>query len=410
MFTGRWPHELSTGWLTPLDATHPTLAEYLSARGYGTAGFIANTIYCSTDSGLARGFARYRDYIFPQLSAFKMAALIDRPLSGIRTLNGFLRAKLHLVPFKDLLTSFDAGDRKPANVVAGEFLDWLSRRRQPERPFFAFLNFYDVHCPYQVREGAKHRFGSKPRTDREMDLIDGWATMDKLDVSVREIAFVRDSYDDCVADLDEQLGRLIDALQRQGTLNRTWVIIASDHGESFGEHTGEFGHGTTLYQTQVHVPLLILPPGGERCERLVHETVSLRDLPATVVNLLGLEDGAPFPGESLARCWKQPRSPGSGAPVSSGPALSEVVPTDPLDPDPARMLKSRQVWASVAEGHWVYIRRGTSALEELFDLRDDPKELHNLSGDPAQQSVLMRMRDALDELTAGPLTPRRFNP
>ena len=71
---------------------------------------------------------------------------------------------------------------------------------------------------------------------------------------------MRDSYDDCVAHLDEYLGRLIDELDRRGVLERTWVIIAGDHGESFGEHPGIFVHGMSLYQTEVHVPLLIVPP------------------------------------------------------------------------------------------------------------------------------------------------------
>ena len=72
----------------------------------------------------------------------------------------------------------------------------------------------------------------------------------------------RDAYDDCVADLDEQLGRLIDELDRRAVLDRTWVILAADHGESFGEHAGVFCHGTSLYQTELHVPLVIIPPGG----------------------------------------------------------------------------------------------------------------------------------------------------
>ena len=74
MFTGRWPHELSANWLTPLDGVYPTLAEYLGSRGYATAGFVANHLYCASDSGLGRGFTIYRDYIFPRLSAFRMSA------------------------------------------------------------------------------------------------------------------------------------------------------------------------------------------------------------------------------------------------------------------------------------------------------------------------------------------------
>ena len=72
MFTGRWMHELSVGWLTPLDRTHPTLAEFLGDRGYATAGFVANTPYCAADSGLARGFTHYQDFIFPELTALKI--------------------------------------------------------------------------------------------------------------------------------------------------------------------------------------------------------------------------------------------------------------------------------------------------------------------------------------------------
>ncbi len=71
MFTGRWPHELSAGWLTPLDGTYPTAAEYLGGRGYATAGFTANYWYCASSSGLGRGFTVYRDFIFPRLTALR---------------------------------------------------------------------------------------------------------------------------------------------------------------------------------------------------------------------------------------------------------------------------------------------------------------------------------------------------
>ena len=79
----------------------------------------------------------------------------------------------------------------------------------------------------------------------------------------------RDAYDDCVADLDEQIGRLVDELERRGVLERTWVIVTADHGESFGEHPNEFWHGTSLYQPQRQVPLVIVPPRGGPSPRVV---------------------------------------------------------------------------------------------------------------------------------------------
>jgi arylsulfatase A-like enzyme len=414
-FTGRWPHELSAGWLTPLDATYPTLAEYLGSKGFATAGFVANLFYCGADTGLARGFTDYQDYIFPQLSALKIASLIGRPIDGLRAIDDHLSVRIDSTLFQSLLSKFEAGRRKPAAVVNREFLDWLSRRDQPGRPFFAFLNYFDVHFPYKVPGEGIHRFGADPRTGREVELIERWRTVDKHGLSTQEIAFVRDSYDDCIADLDEQLGRLIDELERRGTLEETWLFITSDHGESFGEQPGIFSHGTSLYLPQLHVPLLVVPPKTRHlAPRVVTDTVSLRDLPATIVDLLDLEAGAPFPGQSLAPLWRDPAS-NSGAltqGLGPSPAISEVIPTDPADPDPAHQLENRALWAALAERDSSYLRilMGGTVHEALFDLRADPSELRNLVEEVAQQPTLLRMRATLDRTTGGPLALERFHP
>jgi arylsulfatase A-like enzyme len=392
------------------------LAEYLGSRGYATAGFVANTFYCGADTGLGRGFAIYQDYFFPGLSAFKIAALINRPLEGLRSLDHFLREHLKLDvlrPYvKPIWGRFNADARKDAAVVHREVLDWLSSRRQPERPFFAFVNYYDAHYPYELPIGSAHRFGAMPRNPREVDLLRNWWTLDKRRLSRQEIAFVRDAYDECVANLDEQLGRLLGELVRLGVLERTWLIITSDHGESFGEQPGFFGHGTSLYQPQLHVPLVIVPPSGSPrpLRPVVPETVSLRDLPATVVDLLGLKAGTPFPGGSLAPLWARHSARSGDESDGPSPALSEVVPIDPVDPESAELLERRRAWASLAEGDWIYIRREGGVPEELFDLSTDGRERHNRAADPAVQPVIEQMRRKLDQMTAGPLTHKRFNP
>ncbi len=417
MFTGRWPHEFSANWLTPLDRAYPTVAEVMGSRGYATGGFVGNNLYCASDSGLGRGFATYRDYIFPWLTAFKPAVLVDRTVGGLQALDQFLVDWLDfdlLRPAVRQLWWLVNSNRKGAAVVNREFLDWLSRRRQPERPFFAFLNFYDAHYPYQLPELSIHRFGVAPRDRRESDLIQNWWPMDKRGLSAQDLAFVRDSYDDCVANLDEQLGRLMDELRRRGVLERTWVIVAADHGESFGEHTGVFCHGTSLYQTELHVPLLILPPTGNRdasrSGQVVNQTVSLRDLAATVVDLAGLKASSPFPGESLARFRGDP-SQATVDSTAAGRALSEVVPNDPLlNPDRSQLLEPHWPLAALVEGDWTYIRREGDVQEELFHLRDDAGEMHNLARDPAVRPTLEQMRGVLSRLTAGPLTPQRFHP
>ncbi len=79
LFTGRWPHELGVEWMTPLRGTFPTLAEYLGSRGYATAGFVANTLFCSYDTGIDRGFAHYEDYELGPLAAFRTALWLTSP-------------------------------------------------------------------------------------------------------------------------------------------------------------------------------------------------------------------------------------------------------------------------------------------------------------------------------------------
>lgn len=410
MFTGRWPHELSASWLTPLDRSCPTLAEFLGAHGYATAGFTANNWYCASDSGLGRGFSTFRDQFFPRLTWIKMASLIDRPLDGLRALDRFFKDQLDL----DFLGSLVGrlwwqikADRKLAAVINHELLDWLSERAQPERPFFAFLNYYDAHHPYRIPSLAIHRFGANADDERESDPIQELLLAAQLGLSAEETAAARDSYDDCVANLDEQLGILMDELKRRSVLEQTWVFITADHGESFGEHPGIYRHGTSLYETQLHVPLIIVPPAGGPSRLVVTDTVSLRDLAATIVDVLGKSDGSPFPGVSLARFWN--RSTGA-VPSSPEPALSEVVPLDARNPDLGQVLTRRWPMAALTEDEWTYIRREEDRREELFSLRDDNKEQHNLAGDPAMQATLNRMRQALGRLTAGPLTPERFNP
>jgi arylsulfatase A-like enzyme len=412
MFTGRWLHELSVGWLTPLDHTHTTLAEFLGDRGYATAGFVGNTWYCAADSGLARGFVHYQDYILPGLTAFKMAVLVSRAMEGLQVIVYFAEDWLEsagLLHHLERLWRSLASDRKGAAVINRALLDWLSQRGQPNRPFFAFLNYFDAHYPYQLSPGRPHRYGVEPADDHQRLLINHWWDLDKSTLSPKGVAFAVDAYDDCIADLDEQVGKLVDELERRGILDETWLIITSDHGESFGEHEGVFCHGTSLYETELHVPLVVVPPGGRAEKRVVRETVSLRDLAATVVELSGLGDKTPFPGVSLARFWKPPSQRAPLQLSSASPALAEVVPVNPLKKNSRGVPQQLPPLGAVKEAEWSYIRQDLGDREELFNLRADRKEGHNLAGEPAYRATLQEMRKALSRLTGGPLLPERLS-
>jgi arylsulfatase A-like enzyme len=425
LFTGRWPHELSADFLTPLDAAFPTLAEHLGSHGYATAGFVANLNYCASDSGLGRGFARYEDYLTTPTEVLAITELGDRLKALARgTLalaRGLASGPRGGVPAagagagvgasgggskpagwspKDLVRSLFRGRRKDAELLNGQFLDWLAKRPDPDRPFFAFLNYYDAHDPYIPPAGYDRHFGLRPESSADHALLRGWWDVPKATLSPRDVELVRDAYDDCIGYLDDRLGRLFDELRRRGLLEDTLVIVTADHGEAFGEHA-IFGHGGSLFQPEEHVPLMIFGPGVP-AGREVAGPVSLRDLPATIVDLAGLGAGSPLPGSSLAPYWSAVDPPGG----SAGPVLMEIKGAAPR-PMNGHSPASRGPMAGLAEGDLVYIRSGGDGREELYDLASDPDQARDLAGDPARAGDLGRLRAAIERLGATPAPPRR---
>ena len=255
MFTGRWPHELDVNWNTRLGTKYPTLAEYLGSRGYATAGFAANVQYCSYEFGLDRGFTHYEDYVLESMTPLRMCSLGDLVLKTASRLGWTLSAHLGPLPFLPHQDSpiwrILASDPKiDAGSINREFLDWLSQRCEPGRPFFAFLNYLDAHSTYLLPRGTPYRFGRPPKTEAEVQVLLDWITLDKLRLPPDYLNLVRDCYDSCLGYLDEQLDRLFSELKRRGVLDRTLVIVTADHGEGLGEH-GLFFHGETLYRTEI---------------------------------------------------------------------------------------------------------------------------------------------------------------
>ena len=269
------------------------------------------------------------------------------------------------------------------------------------------MNYFDAHYPYQLPPGRLHRFGVEPTDANERYLIQQWGVLDKETVSPSGVAYAAAAYDDCIADLDEQIGKLIDLLRDRGNLDQTWLFVTSDHGEGFGEHAGVFGHGTSLYDTELHVPLIIIPPGGVAAGQVVKEAVSLRDLPATIVDVVGQAAGAPFPGASLAGFCEKPSAAADQFSVS--PSLAEVVPSDPREGDYWTATRRLPPLGALKGREWSYIRRETDGREALFRLNEDAKEHHNLARDPSMGMIREQMHKTLDGLTGGPLSPERFN-
>ncbi len=393
-FTGQWPYKLNTQWNFTLDTPDPTLAEYLASRGYQTAGFAANTNCCSYESGLARGFARYEDY------PLSPRALLSRTVPGKWILTKLLTLGAYYDPSLGAFyeQKWAALQSRGAREVNDGFLDWMSRRR-PDRPFFAFLNYFDAHDPYIPPAAFAQHFGIPPRTRKDYEFLVDYVGLLNDKQRERDLRMAVDCYDDCIAFLDNQLGQLLEKLRAQGLLENTDVIITSDHGEAFGDHAN-FGHASTVDLDETGVPLVILSPSAP-AGRVVNAAVSLRDLPATVVDLLGLSAGSPFPGRSLAAYWAFPAARGA-APEITTPAFSEMADWTAFEKNPPRGLGFGGFEMSlVVDGHH-YTRNGIDG-ERLFDLTVDPFEMDNLIPRPGAAQKLHSLRKRLlDFLTENP--------
>ena len=367
ILTGRWPHELSTDWSTPLDDGYATLAEALSARGYRTAGFVANRTYGSYETGLSRGFARYEDYTVSLRDVLRSSPVV--------------RFVVTSQMFREAAPSSRPLGPRSAAAINASFLRWVEA---DDRPFFAFLNYFDAHTPYLPPEVHLTRFGPE-RPDRDPLKLDGWL-FSGHSLSKREIDAERDAYDGAISYLDEQLRLLVDALRTRGVFEDTLVIITSDHGDQIGEH-GLFNHANSLYGELLHVPLLISFPGRLQENVRVREPVSLREIPATVLDLVQAGSNDVFPGRSLEQAGRSVARCGA-PPVLAAVARSHV------SHRPGLPNTKGPMHALVAEGRH-YIRNG-DGREELYDLGVDPAELVDLSA--SQEPTLERFRSLSDRV------------
>ena len=361
MFTGLYPNEFAADWMIPFGNRHPTLAEAMAERGYATGGFVGNLGYCGRQNGIDRGFARYEDY-YVQPDVFAFSSLVGAELT-----TRFVGA------------AFGTYLRNDAATVTDRFLGWA--RELEGRPFFAFLNYYDAHETYRPPEGF----------DRYLPDIDPGSRFGQTERLERHKKLVAD-YDGCITYIDHHIGRLMRELDDSGLLDNTLVIVTGDHGEMFGEQ-GLFGHAYSLYRPLLHVPLVFWSKRGLPRGRRIAEFVSLRDLPATILELTATVPSQPIPGSSLSHHWR----PGP-RPSRPSPLLSEV--SKGID-TPSFVPVSGGDMQSLVEGPLQFITGGNRG-ESLYHLTNDPREETNLMVTEFGRRKADQMRSTIKRLIERP--------
>jgi arylsulfatase A-like enzyme len=366
-----------------LEGRFPTVAEWLGGQGYATFAWTTNPyVYVSTN--VLQGF----DVVLDPLAhpGWREQALADT------------RRCLHP---EDRSTPVSLGRPRPAPLTpkssAGAstraLLGWLDEVGD-EAPTFAFLNWMEAHTPrLPCPEHREAILGAEPELARlalatPADSARLREVMFKRStLTEAEIEAVRAVYDATLHELDTRFEALLQGLEARGRLDRTVVILTSDHGEHLGEH-GLYNHNFSVYDPLVHVPLLIRAPGLSPGR--VSEAVSTRQLPNTLAELLGLPPLAPGLPASLLS--------------ASGPAVSELV--EPHSPARGRPKWNRPTVALVEEPYKLW--RAADGETRLFDRRQDPAELVD---QPAPE-VRARLLGALEawEAEAPPFQPQELGP
>jgi len=335
ILTGAYPqiHKLRDNGGFVLDGSIPTLATITKEARFDTAAFVGAAVL-NRHFGFHRGFDHYGD----NLNEKRDAKLLPGVVAELR------------------------GD-----AVTRRALDWLDQRAKPgqsstpARNFFLWTHYYDPHFPYDPPEPYASRFQ-------------------------------KDKYSGEIAYVDFQVGELLKGLAAKGLAERTLVVLMADHGESLGDH-GEFTHGVFLYDSTMHIPLIVAGPGVPVASVIAQQVRSIDVMP-TIVEYLGLSPGSQAQGISLLPAMIE------GATLPANFAYMETL-----------YPKTALGWAelrAVRTDEWKYV---SAPKPELYHLPEDPSEARSVQHSQTAQAAPLEKhvweiagpRESLGKLARSPV-------
>ena len=237
---------------------------------------------------------------------------------------------------------------RPGNLTTDRLIAWLGAHS--EKPFFAWLHLYDAHSPYRSPEPNRSQQAVHP-------------------------------YDAAIAFDDTQVSRVLTALRAKGLYENTLVIVASDHGESLGEH-GESEHGFFIYDATLRVPLIVKWPGRHGAS-VVREPVSTIDIPSTIAQVAGIpaSEARSFQGKALTGLIE----PHSASSNSDEPLYAE-----------SYYARDSFGWHALRAAITERYKYIDAPAPEIYDLMHDPEERSNIFGQ--HQAVAESLRASLVDM------------
>ncbi len=384
LFTGLLPrrHGLREGEGDQIHRRVPLLAETLGGAGYETVAFTCNA-NVSVANGLSRGFQRFQP-VYDQVEI-----------------------------------------RGTADMARDAVATWLAERQRQgarggRKPLFLFVNLVDAHITLDppeedvaaVRDGdVADEDLARARLVTQRDALAHLLGVRRIEDPV--LRGIRCLYDAGIHLMDRRTAEILDLLRGAGHMQDGLAIVTSDHGENLGEH-GQMDHRLSLYDTLLHVPLVMKGAGGFTGGRRVAADVRLQDLYATILSVAGVpmpveagldslplrteaaaprvslaEFSRPLASEEVVRSWIGNVPPETFLPFSI--SIESITVPDASLP----RLKYLRYLRQDGNGR-VSLHR-----QELFDLDADPGEARNLLAPPATDDAAGRARRLAALLDAG---------
>ena len=382
MFSGLYPTE--HGVLTSRQRTGenvPLIADTLRANGYNTAGF-TNNPWASAVYSLDRGFNHFVE-VYKEEKRTNKSSLSE----GEKRL-------------KRLFSMVDGGAERTNKHVK----KWLDSTKHNKAPFFVFINYMDAHSPYFAKRAFPTNLSyssiSAVIKSRKFYKNAGEICIGSIEPCQKDFDSVIKVYDDAICYLDSKIGELFDLLKKNSLFNNTMIIVTSDHGENFGEHKSLHKgvlvlHQFCLYDTLLHVPLIIkLPFEGEKGIE-VHRQIQLTDIPSMILETADMGFLVPGKSDSDSRFEQLKNNEDS---KNENYAFSEYV-TDPAHlrsierANPDLVGKFDLELKSVRNEQYKLVVSNNSE-PELYNLDKDPGELQNIATE--QTDILKSLKQKIE--------------
>lgn len=347
LWTGVYPHVHGcTDMTSVLPPSLPTLAERMKQKGYACSAVVSNPLM-NAKFGFGRGFDHYDDYsVFLDAEMKLLSVDSGRPSAGV----------------SELVTS---------PLVTREAVALLRKARKAGKPFFLFVHYFDPHDSYVPPAPFDRQFDATydgPVSGKDLPALRNRPP------AGRDLEHLVALYDGEVAHTDQQVGRLLDEVDRDGGAGDTLTVLLSDHGEAFGEH-GTLLHGDHVYREVAAVPMVWRWPGVLPAGKREAAPVSVMDLAPTLRDLLQLDgmghmqatslraalEGKPLPADRAVFCDHANRQSFGGKPIG--------------------LVKAAVARGGLRlHGQFVGSPSEQGAKFQLFDLAADPGERKDLYG------------------------------